>query len=139
MISLKKNSTAILFWLSRKKKVNKLSWYHPKLSYKRTWKTFIITGIIDGHPAKTKAGELSIVPKEIQILAPCMKILPTTGLVDQSFKYRHRHVDLMLNPQVRSIFYTKSKIVNSIRQYLNSEFLNHSSVILEFLGQGSNI
>ena len=99
----------------------------------------LITGILDGHPAKTKAGELSIVPKEIQILAPCMKILPTTGLVDQSFKYRHRHVDLMLNPQVRSIFYTRSKIVSSIRQYLNSEFLNYSSVILEFLGQGSNI
>ena len=97
---------------------------------------FLITGILDGHPAKTKAGELSIVPKEIQILAPCMKILPTTGLVDQSFKYRHRHVDLMLNPQVRSIFYTRSKIVNSIRQYLNSEFLNHSSAMLEFLGQG---
>ena len=96
-------------------------WYHPKLSYKRSWKSFVFTGIIDGHPAKTKAGELSIVPKEIQILAPCMKILPTTGLVDQSFKYRHRHVDLMLNPQVRSIFYTRSKIVNSIRQYLNSE------------------
>ena len=49
-------------------------------------------GILDGYPAKTKAGELSIVPKEIQILAPCMKLLPTTGLADQSFKYRHRHV-----------------------------------------------
>jgi len=98
-----------------------------------------VIGIIDGHPAKTKAGELSIVPKEIQILAPCMKILPTTGLVDQSFKYRHRHVDLMLNPQVRSIFYTRSKIVNSIRQYLNSkEFIEVETPSLDIGAGGAN-
>ena len=81
-----------------------------------------ISGILDGHPSKTKAGELSIVPKQIQILAPCMKILPTSGLEAQSFKYRHRHVDLMLNPQVRSVFYTRSKIVNSIRQFLTGKY-----------------
>lgn len=59
-----------------------------------------------------------------------MKILPTSGLVDQSFKYRHRHVDLMLNPQVRSIFYTRSKIVNSIRQYLNSELFRFHKLFI---------
>lgn len=98
-----------------------------------------IIGILDGHPSKTKAGELSIVPKQIQILAPCMKILPTSGLEVQSFKYRHRHVDLMLNPQVRSVFYTRSKIVNSIRQFLTGkDFIEVETPSLDIGAGGAN-
>ena len=91
-----------------------------------------LVGILDGYPSKTKAGELSIVPKKIQMLAPCMKILPDTNLEDVSFKYRWRHVDLMLNPHARSVFMARAKVLRSIRRFLDDrEFLEVETPILD--------
>ena len=91
-----------------------------------------LVGILDGYPSKTKAGELSIVPKKIQMLAPCMKILPDTNLEDVSFKYRWRHVDLMLNPQARSVFFARAKVIRSIRKFLDDrDFLEVETPILD--------
>lgn len=92
--------------------------FHPDLSKLQRGD---VIGVIDGYPSKTKAGELSIVPKKIKLLAPCLKILPTRGLEEPNFKYRHRHVDLMINPQVRAMFYTRSKIIKYIRKYLDDK------------------
>ena len=91
-----------------------------------------VVGILDGYPSKTKAGELSIVPNKIQMLAPCMKILPDTNFEDVSFKYRWRHVDLMLNPQVRSVFVARTKIIRSIQKFLDDrDFLEVETPILD--------
>ncbi len=98
-----------------------------------------VVAICDGFPAKTKAGELSIVPKKIEVLAPCFKLLPTTVLGDRSFRQRHRHVDLMLNPQVRSVFQTRSRIIRAIRSYLdNKDFLEVETPILGTGAGGAN-
>ena len=95
-----------------------------------------IIGIFDGHPSKTKAGELSIVPKKIEILSPCMKLLPASNLTENSFKYRHRQLDLMLNPQTRAMFQARSKIIKSIRNFLEEKnFVEVETPILD-IGAG---
>ena len=91
-----------------------------------------VIGITDGHPSKTKAGELSIVPKKIHLLSPCLKTLPTTNITEMSYKYRRRHVDLMLNPQSRAIYYARAKVIRSIRKFLEErDFLEVETPILD--------
>ena len=47
-----------------------------------------IIACVDGFPSKTKAGELSLVPKKIHLLSPILKTLPTTSISEASFKNR---------------------------------------------------
>lgn len=79
-----------------------------------------IVGII-GHPGKTKRGELSIVPTEIQLLAPCLHVLPTLhyGVRDQELRYRQRFLDLLINEKNRNIFITRANIIKYIRKYFD--------------------
>ena len=91
-----------------------------------------VVGVSNGYPTKTKAGELSIVPEKVHILSPCYKLLPTSVLTEPSFKYRHRHVDLMMSPRTRSIFYTRSKIIRSVRKFLDDrDFVEVDTPILD--------
>lgn len=55
-----------------------------------------------GHPGKTKKGELSIVPKTIKLLSPCLHMLPHLhfGLKDKETRFRKRYLDLILNDRV---------------------------------------
>lgn len=55
-----------------------------------------------GHPGKTKKGELSIVPKNIRLLSPCLHMLPHLhfGLKDKETRFRKRYLDLILNDKV---------------------------------------
>ena len=64
-----------------------------------------IVGII-GVPSRTKKGELSIIPKSIKLLAPCLHMLPHLhyGLKDKETRFRQRYLDLILNDRVRHIF-----------------------------------
>ena len=73
-----------------------------------------------GYVAKTKKGELSIVPSEIKILAPCLHMLPHLhfGVVDKELRYRNRYLDLMLNKEVKEIFKTRHHIIANLRNYL---------------------
>lgn len=75
-----------------------------------------------GFPARTKTGELSIVPLEIQVLTPCLHPLPHlhTGLKDQETRYRKRYLDLMLNESVKSAFVKRAQIINYMRRFLDS-------------------
>lgn len=80
-----------------------------------------IVGIV-GYPAKTKMGELSIVPTELfQILTPCLHMMPKShyGLKDQETRYRQRYLDIMLNDSTRVVFQKRAKIINFIRKFLN--------------------
>lgn len=69
-----------------------------------------------GHPAKTKKGELSLVPREITILTPCLHMLPHLhyGLKDQETRYRKRYLDLMMNADVRRKFQVRSQIISKL-------------------------
>jgi lysyl-tRNA synthetase, class II len=75
---------------------------------------------IKGFISKTKKGELSIVPTDMQILAPCLHMLPHLhdGLVDKELRYTNRYLDLMLNKEVRDIFKTRHLIISKMRNYL---------------------
>jgi lysyl-tRNA synthetase class 2 len=69
---------------------------------------------VTGVAGKSNTGELSIFPAKTQLLTPCLRMLPNkhSGLKDQETRYRQRYLDLMLNQQVRTNFFTRSKIIN---------------------------
>ncbi len=70
----------------------------------------------------TKAGELTIMVKDFQILSKALYNLPSTwyGLKDVDIRYRLRNLDMILNDDVRKTFILRGKIISSIREYLNS-------------------
>ncbi|XP_035207481.1 lysine--tRNA ligase-like [Stegodyphus dumicola] len=72
-----------------------------------------------GHPGKTKKGELSIIPTSLQILAPCLHMLPHLhyGLKDKETRFRQRYLDLILNDFVRQRFIFRAKVTNYIRNF----------------------
>ncbi|XP_056880901.1 lysine--tRNA ligase isoform X2 [Takifugu flavidus] len=74
-----------------------------------------------GNPGKTKKGELSIIPKEMILLSPCLHMLPHLhfGLKDKETRYRQRYLDLILNDSVRQKFITRSKIITYLRSFLD--------------------
>lgn len=75
---------------------------------------------ITGTVFKTKKGEISIKITELTMLSKSLKPLPEKwhGLKDIELRYRQRYVDLTVNPEVRNVFVTRSKIINAIRQFL---------------------
>ncbi|KAK7481677.1 hypothetical protein BaRGS_00027050 [Batillaria attramentaria] len=77
---------------------------------------------VTGKPGKTKKGELSIIPSEITLLAPCLHQLPHLyyGLKDKETRFRKRYLDLIINDSVRQIFIARSKIINYLRRFFDS-------------------
>jgi lysyl-tRNA synthetase class 2 len=74
---------------------------------------------VSGYPMRTKRGELSIVPTKVELLTPCILMLPKT-LTDQETRYRQRYLDLIINQtRERDIFVTRSKIIKYIRNFLD--------------------
>lgn len=67
---------------------------------------------VNGHPGKTKKGELSIMPTELKLLSPCLHMLPHLhfGLKDKETRYRQRYLDLILNNKVRENFQIRAKV-----------------------------
>lgn len=80
-----------------------------------------IVGVV-GFPGKSKKGELSIFPKQIVLLTPCVRMLPQLfyGLKDQESRYRQRYLDLIMNKSVYDRFIFKSKLIQYLRNYLNN-------------------
>lgn len=76
---------------------------------------------VKGRPGKTKKGELSIQPSHMELLSPCLHMLPHLhfGLKDKETRFRQRYLDLILNESVRQKFYTRSRIINYIRRFLD--------------------
>jgi len=68
----------------------------------------------------TKTGELSIRCGEVRLLCKCLRPLPEKwhGLHDKETRYRQRYLDMMVNPEVREVFRTRSRIISSLRRLL---------------------
>lgn len=82
----------------------------------------------------TTAGEVTIRVSEFQILAKNLRPLPEKfhGLTDVEERYRQRYVDLIVNPESRQVFITRTKILSTIRQFLdNHGFLEVETPILQ--------
>jgi len=89
----------------------------------RTVKRGDIIGVV-GYPGKSKKGELSIFPTQIQLLSPCLHMLPVAkgdaeALNDLETRFRQRYLDLMVNFDKRKTFEIRSKVINGVRSYLN--------------------
>ncbi len=78
---------------------------------------------IRGTVFQTKTGEISIHVTEITLLSKSLQILPEKfhGLTNTDLRYRQRYVDLIMNSEVKDTFIKRSKIIASIRNYLNGQ------------------
>ncbi len=96
---------------------------------------------IEGFVFITKVGEISIHVQKMTILCKTIRPLPIVkekdgkvydGFNDPEQRYRQRYVDLIVNPNVKKTFVQRTKLINSIRNYLNSkEYLEVETPILQ--------
>ena len=78
---------------------------------------------IKGFVFKTKTGEISVHAKEVLLLSKSLQVLPEKhhGLTDTDIRYRQRYVDLIMNTDVKETFIKRSKVISSIRRYLDED------------------
>ncbi len=71
---------------------------------------------------KTKTGEISVKAREVDVLTKSLYPLPDKfhGLKDIEMRYRQRYVDLIMSPDVQETFVLRSRIIQSMRRYLDS-------------------
>ncbi|XP_022914241.1 lysine--tRNA ligase isoform X2 [Onthophagus taurus] len=95
---------------------------------------------VQGVPTRTKKGELSIRPKEIKLLSPCLHMLPHLhyGLKDKETRFRQRYLDLILNDRVRNIFIVRAKIISYVRSFLDElGFLEVETPMMNMIAGGA--
>ncbi|MCI8498997.1 MAG: lysine--tRNA ligase [Clostridia bacterium] len=101
-------------------------------AYKKDFDIGDIVGI-EGTVFKTQTGEVTIHATKLDLLSKSLLPLPEkhNGLKDTDTKYRLRHVDLMVNQDVRETFFRRAKIIKSIRDYLDGHgFIEADTPIL---------
>ena len=78
---------------------------------------------IEGEVFRTKTGEISIHAAKITLLSKSLQILPEKyhGLTNSDLRYRQRYTDLIMNAEVKETFVKRSKIIKSIRNYLDAQ------------------
>lgn len=96
---------------------------------------------VEGAIFKTKTGEVTIFANQFTVL--CKSILPLPekyhGLQDKELRYRQRYLDLIVNPEVKERFIKRTKIIDCVRQFLNSHgFLEVETPVLQVLYGGTN-
>ncbi|MFM8709723.1 MAG: amino acid--tRNA ligase-related protein, partial [Sphingomonadales bacterium] len=102
-----------------------------KTLYDIVWKKLLDIGDIigvKGYAFRTKTGEITLHVKEFTLLSKALRPLPIVkeaegqtfdAVTDPEFKYRQRYADLIINPTVRETFMKRTKLINSIRAFLN--------------------
>ena len=88
----------------------------------KTWDMGDIVGV-EGFVFKTRTGEVTVHAQKITLLTKSLLPLPEKwhGLKDQDARYRQRYVDLIVNPDVADTFRKRSRIIASIRRYLDAQ------------------
>ena len=78
---------------------------------------------IKGEVFTTKTGEKSIHATEVTLLSKSLQILPEKfhGLTDTDIRYRQRYVDLIMNADVKETFIKRSKVLSTIRRFLDGQ------------------
>lgn len=104
-----------------------------KTLYDVVWKKLLDIGDIigvRGYVFVTKTGEISLHVKEMTLLSKSLRPLPIVkeaegqtfdAVTDPEFKYRQRYADLIINPAVKETFIKRTKLINSIREFLNRQ------------------
>ena len=100
---------------------------------------------IEGIVFKTRTGETSVLASKLELLSKSLRPLPIVKekiednekvifdqFADKEARYRQRYVDLVVNPDVKEVFKKRSRIITSMRKYLdNSDFLEVETPILQ--------
>lgn len=101
--------------------------------YDQVWKKLLDIGDfigVKGFVFRTKLGEISVHVKELTFLGKSLRPLPIVkeadgqvydAVTDPEFKYRQRYADLVINPSVKEVFVKRTKLINSIRNFLNNQ------------------
>lgn len=95
---------------------------------------------VDGFVFKTRTGEISVHAKKIMLLSKSLLPLPEKfhGLTDTDTRYRKRYLDMIMNPDVKDTFIKRSKIISSIRSYLDKlGFVEVETPILNNIAGGA--
>ena len=102
-----------------------------KTLYNTIWKKLLDLGDIigaKGYVFTTKTGETSIHVREFTLLSKSLKPLPVVRekdgetfdeVTDPEFRYRQRYADLLVNPHVKENFIKRTRLINSMREFLN--------------------
>ncbi|CAR30968.1 ZYRO0E06908p [Zygosaccharomyces rouxii] len=91
-------------------------------------------------PKKGGEGEVSVFVSRIQLLTPCLHMLPADhfGFKDQETRYRKRYLDLIMNKGSRDRFITRSKIISFIRRFLDSKnFIEVETPMMNVIAGGA--
>ncbi len=101
-------------------------------AYKKDYDIGDIVGI-EGFVFKTQTGEVTVHATHLEMLSKALLPLPEkhNGLTNVDMKYRLRHIDLIMNEDVRKTFFRRAEIIKSIRGYLDSHgFIEADTPIL---------
>jgi len=93
-----------------------------------------------GRVIKTRTGELTIEADGLRLLTKCLRPLPEKwhGLTDVEIRYRRRYLDLIVNPKVREVFETRSRIIRFIRTFLHDrDFLEVETPMMQPMAGGA--
>ena len=96
---------------------------------------------VKGFVFRTRRGEISVHAQEIRLISKSLLPLPEKfhGLKDTDTRYRRRYVDLIVNPEVKDTFIKRSKVIASMRRYLdNLGFIEVETPILNTIAGGAN-
>ena len=122
----------------------------PDLSQYEVFKLLDIGDFIgvSGFVFKTKTKEISLHAKSITVLAKSIRPLPIVkekdgetfdSFEDKEQRYRNRHLDLIVNPDIKEVFKKRSLITRALRSYLDAEeFLEVETPVLQPLYGGAN-
>src|SRR4051794_4231789 len=95
---------------------------------------------VEGHLFRTKTNELTIWASRLEFLAKCFIPLPEKwhGLQDVEIRYRQRYLDLIVNPDARRVFETRSRVLASIRTFLNARgYLEVETPMMQAIAGGA--
>lgn len=105
----------------------------------QSWDLGDILGV-EGVLFKTKTGELSIKVEKLQLLTKALRPLPDKwhGLTDHETRYRQRYLDLIVNEETRKTFIVRSKIIQTLRDFLtNRDFLEVETPMMQPIPGGA--
>lgn len=96
---------------------------------------------VKGKIFKTRTGEVTVEVSSAKILCKSLRMLPEKyhGLKDVELKYRQRYIDLIMNPEIKDVFFKRSLMIKVIRDYFNeNKFIEVETPTLQTIYGGAN-
>tara|TARA_R110000823_G_scaffold115436_2_gene238079 strand:+ start:14729 stop:16228 length:1500 start_codon:yes stop_codon:yes gene_type:complete len=119
--------------------VNRKALDEETLAHIKSWDLGDIVGA-SGPLHKSGKGDLYINMQQARLLTKALRPLPDKyhGLADQQLRYRQRYVDLIVNPESRRVFQTRSRVVEFIRNYMGAEgFMEVETPMMQVIPGGA--